>query len=317
MPACPICGSSRTRVHLSGLYDDRYGFPGRFDLLECGDCDHRFLATAFSPGELGRLYTDYYPRSSLDLDAWQPHRELGWLRTRLNREHSAVFRWVPRNCRVLDVGCGFGESLGYHRARGCEVAGIEADENIERVGRKFGFEVKVGLFSAADYPPAHFDYVTLDQVIEHSAAPLQLLRDAAAVLKPGGTVLLGTPDARSLLAGLFGSRWVHLHTPYHLQLFCRRSLEAAAEAAGLEVSWIRHISSPRWYGFQWLHLLSRPAPDSASLFWRAGSTWPPGRLVARKALSGLGRLGFNHVLAFGLDGIGRGDNLVAALRKRG
>ncbi len=36
---------------------------------------------------------------------------------------------MPRNVRVLDIGCGFGESLGYYEARGCEAYGVEADEN--------------------------------------------------------------------------------------------------------------------------------------------------------------------------------------------
>lgn len=314
-PACPVCRGNATPKRLTGLYDDRYGYPGYFDLRECRTCAHQFLDSQFTGEELGRLYTDFYPRSRVALEQWRPHRELGRFRLWLNRERSAVFRWVPRQCRVLDVGCGFGESLGYHRARGCVVQGVEADENIRRIGERYGFDVRVGLFRAADYPANSFDFVTFDQVIEHSATPVQLLADAAAVLRPGGTLLLSTPNARSLSARLLGRRWVHRHPPYHLQLFCRRSLAAAAAAAGLRVEWIRLITPPRWYGFQWLHLISRPVAGQPSIFWRAGSPWPLGRLVARKLLSGLGRLGVNHLLAFALDGCRQGDNLVVALRK--
>jgi SAM-dependent methyltransferase len=314
---CPVCASGRVRVALSELYDDRYGFPGFFELRECLDCAHQFLAAAFSPDQLVHLYTDYYPRSSRALSTWQAHREIGPFLTWLNREQSAVFRWVPRNCKVLDVGCGFGESLGYHRSRGCEVQGVETDANIIRVADRFGFKVRVGVFRASDFPRDYFDCVTLDQVIEHTGEPVQLLVEAATVLRPGGTVLVGTPNARSWLARHLGRRWVHWHTPYHLQLFCRRSLLAAADAAELEVVWIRNISPPRWYGFQWLHLLSRPEPGRPSMFWRAGSAWPVGRLIVRKLISAGGRLGMNHVLAYAFDCCGQGDNLVCLLRKRG
>ena len=312
---CPVCGAANSRPVQTALYDDRYGYPGTFSLLQCAACGHRWLDADFSPAELQALYTNFYPRSTRSVDQWRPQVELGAVRTWLARAKSATYRWVPRAVKVLDVGCGFGESLGYHQARGCEVWGVEADENIRRVAERFGFNVKVGVFSAADFSRDYFDFVTLDQVIEHAADPVALLRDAATVLRPGGTVLLSTPNGRSLTAGLLGRRWVHWHSPYHLQLFSRQSLIAAAQAAGLRVRWCRNLTNPRWYHFQWLHLLSRPAPGVPSAFWAAGRPWSRRQWLARKSLSGLDRLGLNHVVAFLLDGIGRGDNLVAALER--
>ena len=312
---CPVCGSTAIHPSLTGLYDDRYGYPGRFDLCACADCGHQFLAAVFPEEKLQQLYTRYYPRSRRSLDDWRPHRELGALRLWLARGRNAVFRWVPRGVKVLDVGCGFGESLGYHRARGCEVWGVETDENILRVAERFAFKVRVGVFRAADFPRDYFDSVTLDQVIEHAADPVTLLRDAAAVLRPGGTVLVSTPNAQSLMARGLGPRWVHWHTPYHLQLFSKRSLTRAAEAAGLRVRWCRNLTSPQWYHFQWLHLLARPAPEVPSAFWTAGRAWPRRRWLVRKVFSGLHRLGFNQGVSFVFDHLGQGDNLVMALER--
>ena len=312
---CPVCQGARIRPTLTGLYDDRYGYPGKFDLYACTDCTHQFLDAKFTAEELQRLYTDYYPRTQRSLDDWQPPPDLGPLRLWLSRGRSAVFRWVPRVVKVLDVGCGFGESLGYHQARGCEVWGVETDENIRRVAGKFGFKVRVGVFRAEDFPKDYFDFVTLDQVIEHVTDPLTLLRDAAAVLRPGGTLLLATPNARSLMARVLGAHWVHWHTPYHLQLFSKHSLALAAQAAGLRVRWCRMRTSPQWYHFQWLHLLSRPAPGEPSMFWTTGRPWPRGRWLARKVFSGLNHLGFNHGVSFAFDHLGQGDNLVMALER--
>lgn len=312
---CPVCGGDHIQARLGGLYDDRYGYPGHYDLKGCDDCGHQFLAAEFTAAQLQELYTNYYPRSVRNLDDWRPHPPRSALALRLTRGRCAVYRWVPEKVKVLDVGCGFGESLGYHQARGCEAWGVEADENIRRVGERFGFNVRVGLFRAAEFPQAYFDYVTLDQVIEHVTDPLALLRDAAAVLRPGGTLLLSTPNARSLLARSLGPRWAHWHPPYHLQLFSRNSLETAARAAGLDVVWCRYLSAPQWYHFQWLHLLSRPPAGEPSAFWAPGRTWPRGAWFLRKACSGLNRLGLNHAVSFALDALRQGDNLVMALRK--
>jgi 2-polyprenyl-3-methyl-5-hydroxy-6-metoxy-1,4-benzoquinol methylase len=312
---CPVCGGAAIRASLTGLYDDRYGYPGRFDLFACAHCGHQFLDAVFSAEKLQHLYTNYYPRSQRNLDHWRPHREAHAFLLWLGRGRNAVFRWVPRAVKVLDVGCGFGESLGYHRARGCEVWGVETDENILRVAQRFDFKVRVGVFRAGDFPRDYFDFVTLDQVIEHVADPVAFLRDAAAVLRPGGTLLLSTPNARSPMARGLGRRWVHWHAPYHLQLFSKHSLAVAASAAGLRVRWCRNLTSPQWYHFQWLHLLSRPEPGVPSVFWTTGRKWPRGRWLARKFFSGLNRIGFNHAVSFCFDHLGRGDNLVMALER--
>lgn len=312
---CPICRTDAVQPDLRGLYDDRYGYPGTFELRCCQVCGHRFLTEAFSAVELSQLYTEYYPRAKLDLATWRAPKEMGRLRLWLGRERSGVFRWVPRGVKVLDIGCGTGETLAYHAARDCEAQGVEADENIRRVADRFHLNVRVGLFRAADFPGEDFDVITLDQVIEHTVDPVLLLREAASVLRPDGLLLLSTPNGHSLTARLFGRRWVHCHTPYHLQLFSARSLARAAAEAGLRVEWMRHITHPRWYGFQWIHLISRPSPGVPSRFWTMEADWPMSLWCARKFISALGKLGVNHIVSLMLDGLRVGDNLVIALRK--
>src|SRR3569833_3919798 len=56
---CPIC-SEATKIAFRGLYDDRYGYPDRFDLHCCSSCGHMHIAAQFSPQQLEELYTRYY-----------------------------------------------------------------------------------------------------------------------------------------------------------------------------------------------------------------------------------------------------------------
>jgi 2-polyprenyl-3-methyl-5-hydroxy-6-metoxy-1,4-benzoquinol methylase len=308
---CPICEGA-TREHFSGLYDDRYGYSGLFPVFKCEGCGHLHVGAQFEPHHLTRLYTQFYPRTEFLLEEFKGHEEITGWRAWWNGERSSAFRWVPRNVRVLDIGCGFGQALAYHQARGCDVYGCEVDENIRRVAERHGFKVRVGVFSAQDYEPEFFDYVTLDQVVEHSTAPLTLLKGIARVLKPGGSAVLSTPNPEGLLAKCFGRYWMNWHIPYHLQFFTRRSMRIAAAQAGLQLVKVRTITHSQWISYQWWHVLSRPPLGARSAFW-SGEPLAASRLGRLVSLQQ--RLGLNKLVTRVLDALGVGDNRLYFLRK--
>lgn len=313
---CPVCGSA-TKSGTTQLWDDRYGYPGQFVLMSCPNCGHVYLDCNLTPGQLGELYTNYYPRKTFDLAQCKPHAEKSGLGAWFNGLNSSAFRKVPKNVRVLDVGCGFGQSLGYHTARGCDVYGVEADENIKRVAEKFGYKVHVGLFDDSIYEAEFFDYVTMDQVIEHVTDPLSTLRGVARILKPGGTAILSTPNAGGWGAKLFGRRWINWHTPYHMQFFSRHSMRLAAEQAGLVVSEIKTITNSEWLYYQWIHLVTYPKPSEPSRFWSPnhdGMTLLQGR--ALRVLKLMHSYKINHLLTRIFDSLGLGDNYVFVLKKQ-
>lgn len=313
---CPICHAVAV-IAQNGLYDDRYGYPGLFDLFRCTNCGHKFLDCEMSPAQLGELYTNYYPRRTFDLAQFSPHQEAGGFGAWFNGLYSSAFRAVPKNVRVLDVGCGFGQTLAYHTARGCEVYGVEADENILRVAEKFGFKVHVGLFDDRLYEAEFFDYVTMDQVIEHVTDPVATLRGVARILKPGGTAILSTPNAGGWGAKFFGRRWINWHAPYHVQFFSRRSMRLAAEQAGLTLSKVKTITNSEWLYYQWIHLATCPAPGEPSHFWLQNlSALTDRQKRTLKALEWMHRKKVDHLLTRLFDSLGLGDNYVLVLKKR-
>ena len=303
-------------MHIPGLYDDRYGYPGNFPLYKCPDCGHLFLECNFTTDQLVELYTDYYPRKSFDLAQYKPHIGASGLSAWFNGVDRSAFRSVPKNVRVLDVGCGFGQSLGYHAARGCDVYGVEADENIRRVAEKFGFKVHVGLFAPSIYEPDFFDYVTMDQVIEHVVDPLTTFQGIAQILKPGGTAILSTPNANGWGAKVFCRRWINWHAPYHVQFFSRQSMKIAAAQAGMAVVEARTITGSEWLYYQWIHLLMYPNAGEPSKFWslRNEKRTTQQRLVL-KVLAIMHRAKINHLLTRLFDSLGWGDNYKFVLRK--
>lgn len=312
---CPVCeaGARRERER---LYDDRYGYSGWFELWRCPSCGHRFVPNAFEPRHLGRLYTQFYPRKEAALEEFRAHEEARGLRAWWQGEGASAFRWVPENVRVLDIGCGFGQTLAYHAKRGCDAWGVEADENVRRFAERFGLKVDVGLFVAARYEPGSFDFITLDQVVEHATDPRALLRGVAQTLKPRGTAVLTTPNASSIAARLLGRSWLHWHVPYHLQFFTPRSMRIAAESAGLEVVGRRTVTPSAWLHYQWLHLFSLPLPGEPSAFWVPGAA--PRFFYRRvyRLLALIHRLQLNHLGARLLDALSLGDNQVFFLRRQ-
>lgn len=311
---CPVCAGP-SAVDWGDLYDDRYGHPGRHKLLRCQTCGHRFLGTAFTDSQLESLYSHFYPRASFAIEDFSPYDDLAGFAAWLEGERASAFRWVPRDVRVLDVGCGFGQTLAYHAARGCDAHGIDADVNLLRVARRFGLNARVGLFHAADYEPASFDYVTLDQVIEHVSDPKSFLADVAAVLRPGGVAIVTTPNPNGYGARVFGRKWINWHVPYHLQQFSRRSLSIAAEESGLRLASLRTLTSTRWLLYQLAHLLRFPPCGVPSPFWdpQRSPLAPPGR--SRVLGETLYRFKALHVVTRLADLMGVGDNFVCVLCK--
>ena len=207
--------------------------------------------------------------------------------------------------RVLDVGCGFGQTLGYYTARGCDVYGVEVDENIRRVADKFGFKVHVGLFDDSIYEAGFFDYVTMDQVIEHVTDPLTTLRGVARILKPGGTAILSTPNAGGWGAKIFGRRWINWYVLYHL----------AAEQVRLVVERTMTITPSAWLHYQWIHLLTCPTEGQPSVFWAPCGKWSLMQRLGLKALSMAHQCKIDHAITRFFDALDAGDSRLYFLRE--
>lgn len=311
---CPVCSFSNTKI-LHNIYDDRYGYPGRYDIICCQNCIHTYVPCDFSTDQLIHLYSKYYPRSSFDIDQHKPPKEMNRLQSWLDGAGKSTFRWVPSDITILDIGCGFGESLGYHTARGCDVYGVEADQNIQRVADKFGYKVHVGLFDPALYQQNFFDYVTLDQVIEHVTNPVEMLQGISKILKPGGTIIMSTPNANGWGAKFFGRKWINWHVPYHIQFFSKESMLLVANKSGLQLEEIKTITSSEWLLYQWIHLFTYPHQVVPSPFWETRIKRNVREKLLIKALSLIHKTKINHLITRLFDALGGGDNFVFVLRK--
>ncbi len=104
-----------------------------------------------------------------------------------------------------------------------------------------GVRVRSGTLEDARFAPDAFDAVTMLDTIEHLDNPLHALREACRVLKPGGILLIQTPDLDSLSRRILGRSWAVLSPWEHLAYFSARSLGLALRRAGFEVAAVRNL----------------------------------------------------------------------------
>jgi 2-polyprenyl-3-methyl-5-hydroxy-6-metoxy-1,4-benzoquinol methylase len=313
---CPVCLSSDyTNKHQ--LYDDRYGYEGLFNLLECSSCGHQYLEGAPQEQSLGDLYTEYYPRKSFNPDNFKPYREGGKLYNWLVGGRSSACQSVQPKIRVLDIGCGYGETLAYlKKNKQCDVYGVDADRNVEIISKIHGFKIHVGIFDAAVYEPAFFDAVTMNQVIEHVPDIQQNFSMIAHVLKPGGVCILSTPNANGWGSKLFGRRWLNWHVPYHQHFLSKSSVNRLCDEHGFSLESIQTITRSEWLMYQILHLINYPDQGQPSAFWapykvaRTGVT-----RMLQKMVVGTWFLLLPQILTRFFDSIGFGDNYLIIIKK--
>ncbi len=127
---------------------------------------------------------------------------------------------------------------------GWQVEGVDFDpEAIENARRK-GLTVHAGSLAEQAFPDESFDVVVMSHIIEHVHDPIAFLRHANRLLRPGGRIILATPNAWSLGHRLWEGDWVSLATPYHLFIFNPLALARVLHEAGF--SRVFCSSEPRW-----------------------------------------------------------------------
>ena len=144
---------------------------------------------------------------------------------------------------VLEVGCACGATLLAIRNANpkAEVYGIEFDKKAAEMARHFAVVEALNV-EKLDRPAWHekFDYIILGDVIEHLREPWQTMKNLAAVLKPGGCVIISVPNVMhfSVFRMMLKGRWQYEEAGIldrtHLRFFTRTEVVALLQEAGLE-----------------------------------------------------------------------------------
>lgn len=146
--------------------------------------------------------------------------------------------------RLMEIGCGSGVLLKMAWERGWRAGAIELSADLARlaVAAQPGAQVTIGDASDPGVWSGAFDAVLALDVLEHVLEPYHLLGNIHQHLKPGGVVLIQTPNTRGLRHRLQGRRWEMRDPSQHINLFSPRGLTRALERAGFAVLSLRTVS---------------------------------------------------------------------------
>lgn len=140
-----------------------------------------------------------------------------------------------RPCRrVLDLGCGPGYFLDLLRERNVPGLGLDIDPEMVAQARERGHQAELGTQRDLGNYREEFDAVHVSHVIEHlwGDDALELIRNSLGALRPGGLLVIRTPNW-SYHEVRNGGFW-HDHThkrPYPLALLEKLSADLGAETA--------------------------------------------------------------------------------------
>jgi 2-polyprenyl-3-methyl-5-hydroxy-6-metoxy-1,4-benzoquinol methylase len=165
------------------------------------------------------------------------------LNERRHRAHAKLLDAVGAGRRVLDVGCSSGYLARPLSERGNTIVGLELDPEAARAAEAFCERVLVGDVETMELPlePGSFDVVLCGDVVEHLRDPVAALGRLRPLLRPGGRLVLSTPNVANwaIRLALLGGRWRYTDRGIldrsHTHLFTRATLREAVERAGYEV----------------------------------------------------------------------------------
>ena len=148
---------------------------------------------------------------------------------------------VPPGGRLLEIGSACGFLLVAARERGFAVQGVEMSAWASAYARDtYGLDVKTGAVESLAVPAATYDVVVLADVIEHLIDPRDTLRHVHRLLRPGGRLLVLTPDVGSAVARVLRARWWGLLDDHYFY-FSRQTLAGLLEQEGFEVERIHAL----------------------------------------------------------------------------
>jgi SAM-dependent methyltransferase len=181
---CHLCKSQRSpaflcKVTLTGKTD--------YDLVQCPECDIIYFSPMASTADL----EEFYSASYYDFDR---HREEG-----KGMAFAKRLSKIQKTGKFLDVGCATGFFInGIKNNSSWNVYGTDFGKSaVDFAREKLGLDVYHTELPAAPFEEKMFDYIHINNVLEHVPDPVGLMASAKKFLKNDGILYLSVPNGEN------------------------------------------------------------------------------------------------------------------------
>ena len=231
---CPVCGGRGLLAHAGRNDVSRESSAGCWDIRRCqaSACGCAWLDPVPLEPEIGKAYAGnaYFTHSRGNGPGTSTSRSLGTAGGAMLKAMNLALGLLglgPRRTRfwlhdlgvgegrrLLEVGCGSGARLADLERAGWIVEGQDIDEAAVATARSRGLHVHAGkVEELVDLPAATYDVILMSHVLEHLHRPVDVLRRCRSLLRPGGRLVLSTPNVAALGHRVYGPSWIGLIHP--------------------------------------------------------------------------------------------------------
>jgi SAM-dependent methyltransferase len=243
MNLCPMCNGKLEPTN--GVIPD-YFYSAKLELLDCSVCK---LRTPITKTDIGDAYNEIY--SSQDEGSYDRYHTYSKELVKKQNPMSSLQYFEPAyfavaeslresglkpGARILEVGCGLGYLTYALNRSGFEIHGIDLSSHAVGLAKRiFGSELYT-VSSLEEYGLEEtYDCVVSTEVIEHVLDPDLFLRRISSLVKPGGHIILTTPNKTFFPDEVI---WESSLPPVHYWWFTEKSIEIAAKRIGLKVTFV-------------------------------------------------------------------------------
>jgi len=235
---CVLCGSE------PGSWSLVFHLNKLQDLVRCDDCGLVF--NDLRRVDFENIYSEDLYDPCLDAPAGGGHHDYMSLEKHIQNLYRFAYSFIYDTCdkgrryKILDVGCGCGFFLKKFKGddRFEDFMGVDVNRRAVSVATEyFGLKVLEKRLEDTEWY-SYFDFVTMFEVLEHFLDPLKAMELVAKAIKPGGFLILSTPNISNPSFKLLKSRWPALHDDIHNFYFSPETIRKLALKCGFEVEHI-------------------------------------------------------------------------------
>lgn len=281
---CPVCKNTKKTI----LFEKEFGleplasflqkyYEGRvaqhvlegapFVIAECMNCQFIWQLYAPSGETADALYSTWInPITSLKK---KQQGSFGlYKKYRIEVEKIALLiPKEPYKVTVLDFGMGWGYWCLMAKAHGYKVWGFEIASDRITHAKEQGINV---FEREEELMDRKFDFINLEQVLEHVPDPLPLLLRLKDMLAPNGILHVAVPDGSAIKRDLEKPNWAPkhdaIHPLEHINCFTKKTLRDIASRSGFDIV---EIKEPNSIQSMCLRLLRRKKEAPANIYLRA------------------------------------------------